>query len=376
MDITDKNWCIYKHTNRINGKVYIGKTCKKPEYRWNAGKGYMFQNHFWRAICKYGWDNFDHEILMDGLSAMKATALERLLIAEYGSMDPDKGYNQTAGGEGMLGWHHTEESLEKIRQSNHKRIVSDETKIKMSLSLKEVYRHRTPTFLGRHHTEDTKAKIRDLAKNRWKDEKYRSMMLGKMRSEERSRKLSESKKKKWQDPVFRKTQLERMRSEEYRKAISERNKGRKLTPEQMQKISMRVRGEGNGMYGKHGKDNPNSIRVCQYSPDGALIARYDSIKEAAGATGGNNAAIGMCCKRMTFLSGGYIWRFEDDTDVSIPEDVLNYRRPVKQYDMNGVLLCVFQSAADAAASCGRSKYMIIDACKGKRKTAYGFIWSF
>ena len=34
------NYIIYKHINKINGKIYIGQTCQKPEYRWNHGKGY------------------------------------------------------------------------------------------------------------------------------------------------------------------------------------------------------------------------------------------------------------------------------------------------------------------------------------------------
>ena len=65
----DTLWCVYKHTNKTNGKVYIGKTCRKPEYRWNEGKGYIYQRHFWNAINKYGWDNFEHEILIKDLDA-------------------------------------------------------------------------------------------------------------------------------------------------------------------------------------------------------------------------------------------------------------------------------------------------------------------
>lgn len=34
-----KSYTVYKHTSP-SGKVYIGITCRKPEYRWNHGKGY------------------------------------------------------------------------------------------------------------------------------------------------------------------------------------------------------------------------------------------------------------------------------------------------------------------------------------------------
>ena len=54
------NFCVYKHTCP-NGKVYIGITSKKPEYRWGKnGIGYKKQPHFCRAIPKYGWGNIKH----------------------------------------------------------------------------------------------------------------------------------------------------------------------------------------------------------------------------------------------------------------------------------------------------------------------------
>ena len=58
-----KVWCIYMHTNKINGKKYIGQTFQNIEYRWRQdGSGYKGQP-FYNAIEKYGWDNFEHKIL-------------------------------------------------------------------------------------------------------------------------------------------------------------------------------------------------------------------------------------------------------------------------------------------------------------------------
>ena len=51
----ERTFTVYCHTNKINGKKYIGITSKKPEYRWNNGKGYSTQIVFARAIEKYGW---------------------------------------------------------------------------------------------------------------------------------------------------------------------------------------------------------------------------------------------------------------------------------------------------------------------------------
>ena len=53
-------WIIYKHTNLINNKIYIGQTCQRVEERWRKGKGYDPKTYFAKAINKYGWDNFSH----------------------------------------------------------------------------------------------------------------------------------------------------------------------------------------------------------------------------------------------------------------------------------------------------------------------------
>lgn len=52
-------WIVYMHKNKINNKVYIGQTHRTLEERSQAhGTGYKKCLLFWRAIEKYGWDNF------------------------------------------------------------------------------------------------------------------------------------------------------------------------------------------------------------------------------------------------------------------------------------------------------------------------------
>ena len=98
------SYCVYKHTFP-NGKVYIGITCRKPEHRWNNGKGYLekkndeyIQPSIARAINKYGWENVEHEILYNGLNKEEAETLEVKLIDEYKSNQPNFGYNLAIGG--------------------------------------------------------------------------------------------------------------------------------------------------------------------------------------------------------------------------------------------------------------------------------------
>lgn len=90
---------VYKHTNRINGKVYIGITKNRPSKRWKGGEGYkLVKGDFYKDIQKYGWGLFDHEVLFEGLSYDEAIKKERELVIKYRSNDPEYGYNQTQGG--------------------------------------------------------------------------------------------------------------------------------------------------------------------------------------------------------------------------------------------------------------------------------------
>lgn len=93
----DKTWVIYRHINNINGKSYIGQTCQNPpSLRWRDGKHYA--GYFAQAINKYGWDNFSHEILEEGITTQEeANQRESYWINFYDSFN--NGYNLTLGGE-------------------------------------------------------------------------------------------------------------------------------------------------------------------------------------------------------------------------------------------------------------------------------------
>ena len=93
-----KDYCVYEHVNKINGKKYIGMT-KDPKHRWRSdGYEYRRCTHFWSAIQKYGWDNFEHTIIRKELTHMEACELEIKLIAEQETIE--KGYNLASGGNG------------------------------------------------------------------------------------------------------------------------------------------------------------------------------------------------------------------------------------------------------------------------------------
>lgn len=114
---------VYMVVNKINGKRYIGITTAKRVHRrinehfCHAQKG-KNDGAFYRAIRKYGRDEFSWEIIMKCDTALEAIQQEIRLIAE---LKPE--YNSTLGGEGRLGGYISEEGRRRISIANkgHKR---------------------------------------------------------------------------------------------------------------------------------------------------------------------------------------------------------------------------------------------------------------
>lgn len=162
---------IYKITNTINNKIYIGQSSLTLKQRVNRHLHQSNKNNpkmkICRAIKKYGFSNFKFEIIEDGIfNSILLNEREIYWISLLKSNNKELGYNTLPGGRhasisknnpGMSNKKHTEESKDKIRKafkgkkrpqshidamkkyySNNpnrpKRIVSEESKIKMSLS--------------------------------------------------------------------------------------------------------------------------------------------------------------------------------------------------------------------------------------------------
>lgn len=131
------NGIIYKSTNLINGKSYIGKSIKSLNHRKSKHINHTKNgstNYFHKAIRKYGIENFEwfviEECKEDILNEREIFWIKKLKTRF-------NGYNLTDGGDGQHGY-----------------ICSDETKNKLRLS-----------NTGKHHSEETKNKIREYRKN-------------------------------------------------------------------------------------------------------------------------------------------------------------------------------------------------------------------
>ena len=164
-------YCVYKHTSP-NGKVYIGITGQNPIKRWGGGNNYLKQKHFGSAILKYGWDNFKHEILFDGITKQEACEKEKELIAKYKSNNPQYGYNLSAGGEsGAAGVIVSEETRKKLSEArkgeknhNYHRVFSEETRRKISEASKRNRGEKHWNY-GNKYTAEQRKKLSEAHKN-------------------------------------------------------------------------------------------------------------------------------------------------------------------------------------------------------------------
>ena len=300
--IEDTEHTVYKHTTP-NGKVYIGITGRKPEKRWENGKGYKNNKYFYRAILKYGWENIEHDVLYDGLTKEQACNKEIELIAKYDATNPKHGYNNTMGGEANIPSKETRRKMSNahkgvklskqhilkrsIAQKGLKR--SEETKKKLSKSLKgkqsvwkgkhlpeETRRKISESNKGKHLSAETRRKIGEASKGR------PSPLKGKHLSAETRLKLSEANKGKipWNKGI---------------KGQIPWNKGKHLSPEIRWKVSESLKGK------------TTKAVICVET--GTL---YSSVTEAAKSIGIAKSNISAVCRHRIEKAGGYHWKYVEE----------------------------------------------------------------
>ena len=104
---------IYRYTNKINNKVYIGQTRQLIEER-AQGKGWGYKKcpRFFSAIKHYGWENFECEILHDNLEREEADVLEKSYISYYRD-ELNLSYNIEDGGKSK-GEHRNSEEVKRM----------------------------------------------------------------------------------------------------------------------------------------------------------------------------------------------------------------------------------------------------------------------
>lgn len=120
---------IYKATNKLNGKCYIGFDSnwpsRKNSHYYNHRSKRCPNYHFYSALKKYGWNNFSWEILYQSKDIdFCLETMEKHFITEYDSFR--NGYNSTLGGQGSFG--KLQSLKNKTEQSKRRSLANKQSK--------------------------------------------------------------------------------------------------------------------------------------------------------------------------------------------------------------------------------------------------------
>jgi group I intron endonuclease len=268
----DRRWCVYMHTNKVNGKKYIGQTVlsHNPNRRWKNGCGYKNNQHFYSAILKYGWDNFNHDILFDNLTTEEADQIEEYLIRDMDTTNPELGYNLTFGG--------------------NANVPSEEAKQKMRDNHADFSGEKNP-FFGKSLTEEHNKKLQDGHKQKCSGKNH--PFFGKHLSEETKEKL---------------------RISHLRENLSIE------TLERMRNSHPDMRGENNPMFGRKQSDdtkrriaekNKKGV-IIQLTNEDVFIKEWEYLMKIEKELGISHSNVALCCKHKYHSAGGFHWMYKED----------------------------------------------------------------
>lgn len=371
---------VYMHTSP-NGKRYIGITRQEnPERRWgSSGCGYVDNKHFWRAIQKYGWNNFLHEVLFDGLTKEEAEQKEKELIAYYDSTDQTKGYNITAGG-----GYNINAILRPVKQyTSDGAFIQEYESIKYGSIVTNINKSAISLCCN------NKAKLAGGCIWQFSDVELTEEHIDWCNSDKRSENCI----------AVHKYSMNGEFIQEYKSmTIAALENDTSLTS-----ILLCCKGEyktvANSIWRYAWEElTQEHIKWCntlssdsvkkeinQYLKDGTFVCTYDSIEEAHLKTNINRCSISACCRNEYKTAGNFLWRFSDDeiTDEYIKWcnsiETFNGKREktsVAQYTIDGTFVAIYDSLSKAEKVTGVSRKSIVSVCKGDKQRAGGYIWRY
>jgi group I intron endonuclease len=169
-------YTIYKSVNTKTGKVYIGFDSNWPNrVRIHKSASKKQDYKFYRAIRKYGWDNFEWSVIYQSKDKQHTLKqMETYFINEYNSMK--NGYNSTLGGDGCFGMILSEEAKKKISQGN--KIPKPQTAEHLKNRIESLKKNPNAFrgMLGKTHSPETKNKLSLSQKGISKTEQHKSKM--------------------------------------------------------------------------------------------------------------------------------------------------------------------------------------------------------
>ena len=306
--------CVYRATNLINGKYYIGKTKYSMEERRQSHYTEVPNTYFHRALRKYGRDNFEWDILFESDDEGHLYRKEKLYIKLFDTYIPH-GYNMTTGGDGQ----YSREFSSYWKDSNNQRAVDLGVPC-YCVELNKVYRTGAEAYRDTgvstntiralckepfrksfkyHFCNATEAEIRILQDAYMND----VLQYGKHITDENRKNMSKAQKNR----VLTKDVSDRLREEKRQFMLSDKNpfRGKHITSEMLEKRRCTRLTNGTSFAGKR---NPSARAVINLN-DGKI---FDTMKEACvfyklPEKGSSNIS-SVCSGRLEFAYG-YKWAY-------------------------------------------------------------------
>ena len=263
------NHYVYEITNLVNGMKYIGKRTCKCEIE---NDGYMGSSDILRrAIKKYGINNFKKDIIFICNTEEEAYKKEEYYISLKNAVISREYYNLCGGGKGVGSGENNHRFGKKLSErhklilskSNKERVISEESKLKMSNYWKGKRVGEQNPFYGKTHTNEAREKMSIASSN-------------KTMSIESRKKISKALKGE-KSPMYGKK-----KSDEVKEKISNSRKGKLV-----------------------GGDNPWAVKIICLSTNEI----FNSITEASKKYNVQVSNITACCKGRRKTAGGMQWKY-------------------------------------------------------------------
>ena len=374
-DEDNKTYIVYAHLCTVNGKIYIGQTCQPFKKRCGSnGKNYKHSIMFFSAIKKYGWNNFQHIVLVDGLSKEMADIVEKELIKKYNTRDREHGYNLGLGGSLNI---------------EAKPIYQYDLDGKFLHEYKNIYEMKNVFGHTYHGVYSCLTGItRSWHGYMWSYQKYDKIS-------------SYITKKGYTKYNYNKSIYQYDLDGNYINSYETiSDAADSINSKHVNLISACARGELKAACGfqwsytyfykmpKFHKENKNRKSVCQYDLNGNFICEYESVLDAIRTLNIHKFQIISSNRKTvedTIYSQGFYWSYKKRNKLN--DNVVNelsmvashYDRTIYKYSFNGELVGTYHSTIDAARSVGHSYddcSSITKCCRGKINSIYGFIWSY
>lgn len=292
--------CIYRITNTINQKIYIGRSVdfqkRKNRHLSSMRRNKQDNPYLQNAFNKYGEEAFVFEIVEDNVADDKLVEREQYWLDTTKSYEPEIGYNINAlSTDGALpgklnhfyGKHHTDEAKAKTGASaqGHKR------------------------WLGKHHTQETKDKMSEIHAYKVISPEVRATMG---RSRPQTANQQEAIKK-----ACNKQIVELYSDRTYKRTWGSIGEAAKHYGNALSTLSLALKrntlvknSQSYFTYADIDNLEPRKKPVCQYDINDVLIAEFDSITEAGKAISVAASTISYCLSGRQLSAGGFKWKYK------------------------------------------------------------------